>query len=647
MSSERGGAPGGTGVVLGMRLLRYAGVQGLSLFISNAIQLAAIAVVANFLGPADLGRYALLLFLAGVITQVFVVATKPGTIRRVFGAGDDDDDDDEEKSAVSASPQRSLGVGILWALVLGFAGAAVMVALADPIADLLLGSDGDPDYVVWAAATVAFWPAAKLVTITLWFERRPTAFVVTEAARPLLSLVALIVLLVADAGVEGAIASTAAGAAGAAVVGVFLLRKSFQPAVDARETWEILKQARRRAPVVFPFWIIQNADVFVLSRVVSDTELGIYALASRLGFVVSFLPQGFRMAMRPLRKTAIFQAVRDEYGQQTQKGQLLGYFVLLCIVAVLLMILLGEVIVEIAPPEYADAAQLIPFTSAAFVMPALYRTVNQNSMLPNSRPVFVAGCLGAMAIFIGLTLLLAPEIGTYAAPIAMLIGFGLPSAYMFARTQLGPKPIKFPYREVLIALVLAAAVSAGFLALSGIGLVGSILVAAALMVLYLAALVFLRVIPENHWQPLAHMARSTLRGSTVRGFNPRAGIRALPEPERKKLRRAVKRRLPEERLRGGRGERLMGSLRRLGTSAGIPDIAEPGPREEEISVFLFERAPTAVRNASARRLLDCGEQADQLRALEDLVTHLRRVPNEAWQGTRKNQRPGSDPSGGD
>ena len=60
MSSPKGGGdPGGTGVVLGVRLLRYAGVQGLSLVVSNALQLASFAVIANFLGPAELGQYAM------------------------------------------------------------------------------------------------------------------------------------------------------------------------------------------------------------------------------------------------------------------------------------------------------------------------------------------------------------------------------------------------------------------------------------------------------------------------------------------------------------------------------------------------------------------------------------------------------------
>ena len=46
--------PGGSGAVLGVRLLRYSGVQGSTLVISNLIQLVSVMVVAAFLGPAEL-----------------------------------------------------------------------------------------------------------------------------------------------------------------------------------------------------------------------------------------------------------------------------------------------------------------------------------------------------------------------------------------------------------------------------------------------------------------------------------------------------------------------------------------------------------------------------------------------------------------
>lgn len=637
MSDRKGGRdPGGSGAVLGVRLLRFAGVQGGSLVLSNLIQLGSIAVVANFLGPAELGRFALLLFVAGIVTQFMVIASKPGTIRRVFGGGDEDDDEDEEESQVSESPQRSLGAGMIWATLLGLLGAGFIVVFAAPLAGIVLGNRDDSELMAWAGAMVAFWPAFKLGSITIWLERRPTAFVLVDASRPFFGLSAMIVLLALGTGLEGAIAATAIGTAAGALLAAFFLRHSLQPSFSLGEAWTIVKMGRHRVPIVMSLWTIQNADVFLLSRVVSDTDLGIYALASRLGIVVSFLPQGFRVAMRPLRKAAVFQAVRDEYGQSTQRGQLLGYFTLLCIFAVLSMVLLGEVLVEVAPPSYGAAAALIPFTAAALVMPSFYRTVNQNVIVPRQRVVFISGCVTALVVFIALTFTLAPRIGTYAAPIGMLVGFGIPAGFMFLRCQLSNRAIAFPYREVAKALVLAVAIAAGFVAMPGVAPLLQLALALALLGVYVLALIVFRVIPENHWVPLAHMARSTIRGTTVRRFNPRAGLRSLPPGQRKALRRAVKQRLPAEQLRdGGKGEELVGILRRLGSEAGLPDIGKPTERDEEISVFLFERAPTAVRNASMRRLLDDGAPSDELRALEELVAHLRRVSGDAWRGEPK------------
>ncbi len=105
--------------------------------------------------------------------------------------------------------------------------------------------------------------------------------------------------------------------------------------------------------------------------------------------------------MRPLRKSAMWDAFQDEYGKQTAGGQLLAYFCLICILAVLAMILGGQVLVDVAPPAYAGAASLIPLTALGFVGPALYRTVNQNVALPNKRPFFIAGVISAALLFIG------------------------------------------------------------------------------------------------------------------------------------------------------------------------------------------------------------------------------------------------------
>jgi O-antigen/teichoic acid export membrane protein len=627
--------PGGSGAVLGIRLLRYSGAQGVSLAVGSVLQMVSVLVVAAYLGPDDMGRYALLIFLASLAVQVLSLPSKPGTIRRVFGGGDDEGDDEDDDADIAASPERTLGTGLAWTALLGVIGGATIIALDQPLADLLLGEGSDPTLVMWSGVLVVGWLIVKLASMVIWLERRPSAFLIADSARPAISLAALAAFLAAGEGLEGAIAGTALGTLVATVVPLSLLRGSFEPSFDLSEVVQIVRKGADRAPIVSSFWFVQNADIFLLSRFISDTELGIYNLASRTGLVVALLPQGFRIAMRALRKGVAFKAMQKQYGKATAQGQLLGYFVQLCIFAVLVMVLLGTVIVDAAPAEYSDAAGLIPFCAAGFVMSPLLRTVNQSVSIPNNRVKFVGGVVGGALVFAAAIVVLAPEVGAYAAPLAMMIGLGGPAALLFIDGQRGKKPLRFPRSETLRALALAAVIGGGFQLLPEMSTPLELVLALALIALYLVCLVVFRVVPERHWGPLLHIARSFARGTAV-NVNPRRGLRAIDPAQREELRIAVIQGLPTERLAPdgetkGEGERLVYALRTVGENAGVA-VGERTGHDLQISVFLFEDAPPAVRDVSMGKLLDAGAAASDLRALEDLVAHLARIPDDAWEG---------------
>ena len=266
----------------------------------------------------------------------------------------------------------------------------------------------------------------------------------------MLGLAAMTALLASGAGIEGAIIGTAIGTAVAAIVAVVLLRGSYEPYFDPAEVKQIILRGRHRAPIVLSFWLVQNADVFILSRFISHTELGVYALASRLGFVVSFLPQGFRMAMRPLRKSAPSRRVQRPVRRATVQRPAARLLHLLCIFAVLVMILGGEVLVDAAPAAYAAAAGLIPFTAAG-----LRHARRLPDREPERQPEPQADAVHPRRarrrdLVRRHHRVLAPEIGAYAAPVGMLFGFGVPSLLMFARNQRGKRPIDFPYRAVAL-----------------------------------------------------------------------------------------------------------------------------------------------------------------------------------------------------
>jgi O-antigen/teichoic acid export membrane protein len=663
MSPGRGGpraggqAQGGSGAVIGFRVIRYSGVQGVALVTSNLLQLATIGVIAGFLGASDLGRYSLLLFLGALVSMVFGLLSKPGTIRRTFGGGDDEDDDEDDgEEVISASPKHSLGAGLMWSILLGIAATALVVALRQPIADLLLGGEADATLVFWAGIIGGAGVLFRVGSISLWFERRPTAFLVAEVSRPLLMLVLMTALLASGGGLTDAVAGVAIGTAVAALLTVALLRGSFEPNLQPSEVVAITKAAGRRVPIVSSLWTIQNADVFLLSRVVDHVDLGVYTLAAKLGLLASFLPQAFRVAMRPLRKSAVFRAMRSQYGRSTSSGQLLGYFVLTCISSILVMVLAGEWLIDLAPSEFAAASALIPLTAAALVMPALWRTLNGQTAWPGKARIhFVVGTVGAALVFIGLCLALAPVIGIYAPPVAMLAGFVAPMSYFFVRCQRGPNRIDFPYSEIARALAIAGVIGGGFHLLPNLGPVAEAVVIVALVALYGALLFVFRVIPESHWPALGQIGASVISGRGDR-VNPRRGLRSIDAEDRAELRLAVTERLGPAALvapaarpdpppgsdsseaERTEGARLVRVLRLAGREGGAP-VRRRTRWDGAAAEFLFADEPVAVRNASMRALLDQGADAQDLRALEDLVEHLARIPPDAWEGAPAAESP--------
>jgi O-antigen/teichoic acid export membrane protein len=632
--------PGGAGAVLGVRVMRNSSVQAVTLVVGNVMQLVSTLVVASFLGPSELARFGLLTFLAGLTTQITSLLCKPGTVRRTFGGGgDDDDDDDDESDDTSSSPPRTLGTGLAWAVVLGILASILIYVFRDPIANVLLGGDvQDENLVALAGLQSGALVVFKICDITLWLERRPAAFLICDTGRPLLGLIVLTAFLAAGSGVEGAMIGTIIGTAVAGLVGLVLLTGSYEPSFDVKEIVQIIKRGGYRAPIVMSFWLIQNADIFILSRFVSHEDLGVYHLASRLGFVVSFLPQGFRMGMRPMRKSAAYDAFKEQYGKATAGGQMLGYFTLICILAVLWMVLLGQVIVDVVGAKYAGAGSLIPLTALSFVGPAMYRTVNQNVNLPNKRPFFVAGVISAAVLFIGVTWLLAPSIGVYAAPIGMIVAFYLPALLLYLKGQRN-KPLDYPYREVVTGLVLALAIAGFNQILPEYNHWVELGVAFILGLVWIALLPLVRAIPPQHWQPILHMIRS-FRSGTPASFRPRRGLRSLDEATRDELRLAVVHRLPRERLdprTDEEGLRLTRALRQVGKAGGVP-VGKPTEHDAQMAIFLFEDASTAVRNASMRGLLDAGAESNDLRSMEDLVSTLARAPVEAWEQKPVNKR---------
>src|SRR3954454_23308727 len=546
--------PGGTGAAIGTHLAKFSSFQGVSLLLTNLLHYASLIVVARFLGPGSLGSYALLFFLTGLVTQLIHIISKPGTMMRTFGISDDDADDmekdDESKDDGGARPTYTLGVGLAWTLFLSVAIILPVALFQTQIASFLLHDSSQGPVVLFATITGAVWAIFKLAEMVIWFEGRALTFALIDAARPAFNLTAIVVILAMGAGVKGAIIGQTIGTCTATVVCVALIWGSFQKVFSLTELGEILRRGAMRIPIATSLWVTQNSDSFILSRFLDHKSIGLYNLASRTGFMVAFLPQGFRMALRPIRKTAAYEAFRREYGIAVAQGQMLAYFYLITLTAILAMVLGGEILIAVGGPKFESVAPLVPLTAAAMTMPSLFRTIAMSSTYNNRRKIFVGS-----AIFVGIAYLAfavgflsLTDWGIYAPPAAMISAFMLPSCAMFLLGQFGEKPIAFPYIPMLQATMVAVGLAVGYHFAHPAGELIQLPFIAAVMILWFCLLFVLRIIPKHHREPIGHIVRSALHRGSVLQFKERAGLRSLDPQERIALRAAVTDRLPDDSL---------------------------------------------------------------------------------------------------
>ena len=215
--------------------------------------------------------------------------------------------------------------------------------------------------MVFATITGCVWAIFKLAEMVIWFEGRGLTYALIDAARPAFNLIAIVAILSAGARASrGRSSGRRSAPRSATVICVALIWKSFQLGFSFSELKEILKRGAIRAPIASSMWVVQNADSFILSRFVDHKDDRPLQLASRTGFMVAFLPQGFRMALRPVRKTAVYGRSCDEYGMAVANGQLLAYFWLITLTAVLAMVLGGEILIQIGGPRFESAAPIDP-----------------------------------------------------------------------------------------------------------------------------------------------------------------------------------------------------------------------------------------------------------------------------------------------
>lgn len=623
--------PGEALGALASRLGRHTAVYAAGSGIGFALALVNLAVLTRYLPVAQFGQLALLMVFAALLTVLYNLGTLQGGFMWVFGSSGEEGGEGDEREAGAGEKRRALGTAVVLTTLVAAAGTVAIVAAPGTFAAIVAGDAAMASEVRWAALSGGLGAQWRLLTNIPRFERHPGVFVALSTLRPLLVLAVSLPLVVGGYGLEGAVAGTALGTAGAVAANAVVTRRSFVLTLHRGDLTSIVRRGATFVPVILSFWIIQNLDIYILAQFTSDSEVGLYRVASRLASVVSYFVSAFLMAWMPLSRTAIHAAAVKERGMAGANAAVITYFAFAGAWLVLGLAVGADVLVKVAAESYAPAASVLPLLAAAFLTHGAFTLLYRGARFRHKRAVYVTLAVLAAVVFLAVSLVLVPRLGSHGAALAGLIAFALASAGILFFSQRGRHPLPLPWTKIGGAGALA-----GGLAWAAVWLspqAGSLAPAVELLALiaFPVLVTLTGLIPREQLAPLSLVVRSTvpsrhaLRRTT-------AGLERLDDEDRMELALLVRERRPAievarmyETSEPALLHRFVATLRTVGNVGG------PSNADSAIGAYLLSVQPVAERDRMAKRLFTGGVEPLEVDALETTLRLLRRAPLRAWE----------------
>lgn len=630
----RGHAPdkGRPVVLFGRRMSRDGAIYFLSLVFVFPVSLVNAVVLTHLLTPGEYGDLGILLIFAGFLTILEGLVTQIGLFAYVYGGGGGDEDvGDDEQQAESADKRRAMTTGFVLLLVFVGVASVPLIVFSGTVATWLIGRADAGTAIVWALFSAAAGAVWRVWVNLLRYERRTVAFAVVSCARPLLVLAVSVPLVAAGWGVNGALIGTGIGTLLAAAVCPLIGPPVLSWSVSRSDAKQIARLGIPRAPVVLSLWTLHNADLFFLSRFGTAPSLGFYRLASRFGSVPSYFTSAWLMALGPLRRSSVFKAAAGAH-PAVMKSRMFSYFIVLTLGIVLALGVSADILIEVAPAAYGDAAPLIPMIGMSFLCYGAFIMLHRIGRIRKKQRVYGWSAVGACLLMGALSAVLIPPLGAYGAALSVILSLLGAAAVLIFFISRGREPIPFAWRRIVLAGVLAGAGYSIYVVATGLTGVPAGLTAIVALSLYPVGLVMLDVVPRSELRPLAQASAGSLPSKRSSRPALRAALSALPSGDRSLIESLLRPRAttssqsPPPEARGLRHARGAAVLRRMEGLKPCPEA------DEQLGRYLFAHGWRAELDQHEQALWE-GVDPLVIHRLELLVEALRRLPPKDWEAS--------------
>jgi O-antigen/teichoic acid export membrane protein len=362
----------------------------------------------RYLTPADYGIVGVTTSVTVFLTLAFGLSLHGAVGRLHFEARSEDE-------------RRSLYGTVLAFLIVVPATLALSVHIAGKLGTLdVFNSVPYSPYLQYAVGTAYLSVFLQLPVFIYQARQEPGKVLVITILNAVFIAGSLVFFVVAlEQGALGFLRGLLVAAAATALVSV-----GFTARISSRHlswTWLVaaLAFALPLVPHLLGQWVLWLSDRLILDQFVSTKQLGLYSLAYSIGLAASFISLAMAGAFSP----EITRALKSD-GERTEVPRIGTYWVLaLCWSCTAIAMFGAEAVLLLAPSEFHDASEIIPWIAFGYLAFGLYTVLTQGTWFSLKTRMVPLLTLAAGGLNVALNLLLIPMYGIVGAAAATLIAF--------------------------------------------------------------------------------------------------------------------------------------------------------------------------------------------------------------------------------
>ncbi|MBY0123496.1 oligosaccharide flippase family protein [Bacillus sp. S/N-304-OC-R1] len=193
---------------------------------------------------------------------------------------------------------------------------------------------------------------------------------------------------------------------------------------------EILIYAAPLVPASLAFWVIVNANSFLLKAFTSLHEVGIYGTAVRFASLITLLTSGVQMAWRPFS-----MSLKDKKDSPVLFAKLYYGILLIGTLGVLFVATLMPWIIRMLGSGYHEAYQYVAILSAVTFLNFFYMIISVGIFFTKQTKIISYAFGMAAVVNIVLNLMLIPSFSIWGSVSAYLISYLIAITYIFVKSQ--------------------------------------------------------------------------------------------------------------------------------------------------------------------------------------------------------------------